>query len=139
MQYTIAELRRLVETFITGTGMVPSTLGIKICNNSKLIDRLLDGESCGIATGERVSDYLDHNWPEALVWPEEVPRRPIDGRGPSLSAPPGWELVDPGYGQPLFWRQIAVEKPREARPRAGRRGRRGISPPAGPNLAQSQD
>ena len=120
MQYTLSELRRLFVVLIEATGAVPSTLGTRISQNPKLIPRLLDGDGCASMTGERASDYIDANWPEHLPWPEDVPRRDYQAPQPTRPAPPGWELVYPGHGQPPFWRELAIENA----PPAARRARR---------------
>jgi hypothetical protein len=124
MQYTIDELITLARVYLAHTGIAASRLGAELAGNTKLFIRLFEGDDCLSRSAERASSWFDENWPELLSWPEGVPQRRKPGKRPTLPAPPGWELVDPGFGQPPFWRQLAFETRLQsplARPRRSRR------------------
>jgi len=62
-----------IESFLSETGIQPSTLGRQAVNDGKLIERLRDGGTVTLETATRIVEWMDAN-------------RDIKGRGPRKDA-----------------------------------------------------
>jgi hypothetical protein len=70
----IAQLRRLAEVYIAGTGEAPSTVSKRIRKtHDKIISRILDGHGISAKTSELTEDWFVANWPSNVPWPGSVP------------------------------------------------------------------
>ena len=76
MTYTLKQLRRLADAYCSATGARPSALGRSICGNAIVLPRIIAREGCQAETAEAITVWFDQNWPEALPWPEGMPRNP---------------------------------------------------------------
>lgn len=47
-----------IDAFLAAKGMAPSTFGMKVLNNSKLIDRLRAGGSVRLETAEKIREFI---------------------------------------------------------------------------------
>ena len=60
-----------------------STISLRIANQGSLFSRLSRGESdLTISRRDRIIQKFSDNWPEGLIWPEDIPRpEPSRGEG----------------------------------------------------------
>lgn len=74
MLYRIQDLRRLCEVYCLGTGISPRQLGLTVCGNHALVQRIQAGKGCHSSNVETMSGWFNTNWPLDLAWPENIKR-----------------------------------------------------------------
>jgi hypothetical protein len=77
LMYTTAQLTRLAQVYIEGTGVAVSRLGTRAANNDRLFTRLFQGMGCRLDVAERAAWFFNVNWPRDVAWPCDVERRSI--------------------------------------------------------------
>lgn len=76
MQYTISELQDLVRILLAETGISATALSQQIAGHDQVVRRLLAGGGSTYASAaERMSDWIDANWPIQVPWPHEIEQR----------------------------------------------------------------
>lgn len=65
---------RLADQYARYHGMAASSLSTEIFNDGKRIDRLRSGLGVTVKTYNDALVWFSKNWPNAAVWPHDVPR-----------------------------------------------------------------
>jgi hypothetical protein len=76
MQYTVSELQVLVRVLLAETGISATAMSQQIAGHDQVVRRLLAGGNATYASAaERMSDWIDANWPIQVPWPHELEQR----------------------------------------------------------------
>jgi hypothetical protein len=76
MQYTVNELQVLVRVLLAETAISATAMSQQIAGHDQVVRRLLAGGNATYASAtERMSDWIDANWPIQVPWPLEVEQR----------------------------------------------------------------
>jgi hypothetical protein len=76
MLYSRAELVILAQAYCDHTSYAISTLSKKILNNDKVLRALVEGRDCEMKNAERLTAWMNENWPDELPWPKDIPGPP---------------------------------------------------------------
>ena len=71
--YRPEQIERLVNRFAEARQIAESTVCKKACRNGSVMDRLHSGRVT-LRTIDRLLQYLSDNWPNGLIWYEDIPR-----------------------------------------------------------------
>jgi hypothetical protein len=55
------DLIRIVDDYLTGSGMLPTEFGLRVAGNTALVSRLRKGRGIGSRTVDKISDYISEN------------------------------------------------------------------------------
>jgi hypothetical protein len=74
----VRDLLELARLYGAAEGIALSTLGKKICNNSKIFSKLAGGGGANIHTVKRIETFFRAEWPEGTAWPADIPPGPAE-------------------------------------------------------------
>lgn len=65
-------------SYCAATGLADSTVGRVVTADGRFFERLRDGKTFTVKKYDDVIRWFSANWPDAVVWPDNVPKPKAD-------------------------------------------------------------